>query len=218
MVAAINRTLKDEMAREPAHRGLRRGRRRREPRGDARAGVRQGGRVQGHARPAARVRRHPRLQLAARGSQHHRARGRHGGARHQAGRRDPVLRLHLARDDADARRDVDAAVSLEQRLLLPDGHPDDDRRLPARRRAVSFAVRREHLRPLPRHPHRVPVERAGRGGAAAHRHPLRRPGPVPRAQAPLSPDLQQGRVSRQRLHGPLRQGRGPPRRAPTSSC
>ena len=100
----------------PAHRRLRRGRRRREPRGGAARRVRQGRRLQGHARPAARVRQRPRLQLAARRSQHHRPRRRHGGARHQAGRRDPVLRLHLAGDDADARRDVDDALPLEQRL------------------------------------------------------------------------------------------------------
>ena len=51
-----------------------------------------------------------------------------------------------------------------------------DRRLPARRRAVPQPVRREHLRALPGHPHRVPVERAGRGRPAAHGDPLRRPG------------------------------------------
>ena len=87
-----------------------------------------------------------------------------------------------------------------------------DRRLPARRRAVPQPVGREHLRALPRHPHRVPVERAGRGRPAAHGDPLRRPGALPRAQAPLPPDLQQGRVSRRRLHGAVRQGRRPPRR------
>ena len=87
-----------------------------------------------------------------------------------------------------------------------------DRRLPARRRAVSQPVGREHLRALPGHPHRVPVERAGRGGPAAHGDPLRRSGAVPRAQAPVPADLQQGRVSRPRLHDPVRQGRGAPRR------
>ena len=65
---------------------------------------------------------------------------RHGDARHQAGRRDPVLRLHLAGDDADSRRDVDAALSLEQRLLVPDGDSGGDRRLSARRRAVPQPV------------------------------------------------------------------------------
>ncbi len=40
MVAAINRTLKDEMAREPADRRLRRGRGRLQPRGEPRRGVR----------------------------------------------------------------------------------------------------------------------------------------------------------------------------------
>ena len=43
------------------------------------------------------VRQRPRLQLAARRGQHHRPRRRHGAARAEAGRRDPVLRLHLAR-------------------------------------------------------------------------------------------------------------------------
>ena len=38
-----------------------------------------------------------------------------------------------------------------------------------------------------------PSNAAGRGRPAAHRDPLRRPGAVPRAQAPLPPDLQQGR-------------------------
>ncbi len=118
-------------------------------------GARQGRRLQGHARPAARVRRRPRLQLAAGRGQHHRPRHRHGDARPQAGRRDPVLRLHLAGDDAAARRDVDAAVPLEQRVLVPDGDSRRDRRLPARRRAVSQPVGREHLRALPGHPHRV---------------------------------------------------------------
>ena len=37
-------------------------------------------------------------------------------------------------------------------FVVPDGDPDGDRRLPARRRAVPFAVGREHLRALPGHP------------------------------------------------------------------
>ena len=38
------------------------------------------------------------------------------------------------------------------------------------------------------------------------------PGAVPRAQAPLPPDLQQGRIPGPGLHDPVRQGGGPPRR------
>ena len=100
-------------------------------------------------------------------------------------------------------------------LVVPDGDPRADRRLPARRRAVPQPVGREHLRALPRHPHRVSVERRRRGRPAAHRDPLRRSGAVPRAQAPLPPDLQQGRIPRQRLHDPVRQGEPAPRRAIT---
>ena len=104
MVAAINRTMKDEMAVNPrivvfgedvadaTHAG------------NLSGSPGQGRRLQGHARTAEGVRPGPRVQLAARRSQHRRARRRHGDARHQAGRRDPVLRLHLAGDDAAPQR------------------------------------------------------------------------------------------------------------------
>ena len=104
-------------------------------------GAGQGRRLQGDAWPAAAFRRRPRLQLAARRGQHHRARRRHGDARPEAGRRDPVLRLHLAGDEAAAQRDVDAAVPLGQQLLVPDRRARPDRRLPARRRDRTTASR-----------------------------------------------------------------------------
>ena len=95
-----------------AHRRLRRGRRRREQEGSAAGRVGQGRRLQAHARPAAALRRRSRLQLAARRSQHRRPRDRDGDAQAEAGRRDSVLRLHLAGDDADPRRDVDDALPI----------------------------------------------------------------------------------------------------------
>ena len=88
----------------PAHRRLRTGRRRCQPRVGVAAGGRQGRRVQGDARPSASLRQRSRLQLAAGRGQHRRPRGRDGAARAQAGRRDPVLRLHLAGVHADSRR------------------------------------------------------------------------------------------------------------------
>ena len=86
----------------------------------------------------------------ARRGQHRRPRHRHGGPRSQAGGRDPVLRLHLAGDDADPRRVDDDAVPIGQRLLVPDGDSDArsaatcaaaDRITVSRARASSRTVR-----------------------------------------------------------------------------
>ena len=154
---------------ESADGRVRPGRRRREQVRHHRQGARQGRRVQGHARTAAHVRQPSRVQFAARRSQHRRAIDRHGGARHQAGRRDSVLRLHLAGDDADSRRALDAAVSLGQHVQGAGRHPRRDRRVSARRRRVSQPVGREHLRALPRAAHRVSVDGQRRGRACCAR-------------------------------------------------
>ena len=82
--------------------------------------------------------------------------------------------------------------------------PRADRRVPARRRTVSQPIRREHLCALSGDPDRLPLDGRGCGGTAADVDSLRRSRDVPGAQAPLPADVQQGRVSRQRFHDSVR--------------
>src|ERR1041384_6386943 len=116
-------------ARSP-HPGVRGGRGRREPGELSRAGEGEGRRVQGDLGAAEAVRRAPGLQLAARGGQHHRAGHRARRPPAQAGGRDPVLRLHLARLHAAPERARDHALALQQRLQRAGGGAGDLRRLP----------------------------------------------------------------------------------------
>ena len=53
---------------------------------------------------------------------------------------------------------------------------------------------------------RVPLQRRRRRRAPARRVPLRRPGAVPRAQAPAAPAVHEGAVPRPRLRRAVRQG------------
>ena len=113
---------------------VRRGRRRRLARAVPRPGEGQGRRVQGDVGAAEGIRRRPRLQLAAGRSEHRRARDRPRAARLQAGRRDPVLRLHLAGLHAAPERARDDALALEQQLLVAG-------RRAGRRTAATSAAR-----------------------------------------------------------------------------
>ena len=106
----------------------------------------------------------------------------------ETGGRNPVLRLYLAGHDADSRRTDQPALALQQRLLLPDRHPRAHRRVPGGRRDLSQPVRRIHLYPLAGLAGGDAGDGAGCQRPAAYRHPLRRSRPVPRAEAPLSPD------------------------------
>ena len=80
----------------PADRGLRRGRGRCQPRRGSGRGQGQRRRLQAHRRTADRVRLGARLQFAAGRSQHCGPRRRVRPARHEAGGRNSILRLHLA--------------------------------------------------------------------------------------------------------------------------
>ena len=166
----------------------------------------QGRRVRHHVRAAARVRRRPLLQHAARGGEHHRPRGRPGDARPAAVPRDPVLRLRVAGDEPAQVRGGHDALALERRVHVPDGRAHPDRRLPAGRRDLAQPVRRVDLRPRARAAHRVPVAGARRRRAPAHRVPVRRPGALPRAQAPLPPGLRPRPVAAGGLDAAVRHG------------
>ena len=120
---------------------------------------------------------------------------------------DPVLRLHLARDAPAEVGGGDDPLAFERRVHVPDGRARRDRRLPHRRRDLALAVRRVDLRPHPGSADRVPVARPRRRRTAAHRVPLRRPGAVPRAQAPLPAGLQPRPDAARRLAAAVRQGR-----------
>ena len=72
----------------------------------------QGRSFQGHRGTADRIRLQALLQFAHRRSRHRGPRHRHGDGRPEARLRDSVLRLHLAGDDADSRRDGDSALAL----------------------------------------------------------------------------------------------------------
>ncbi len=67
-----------------------------------------------------------------------------------------------------------------------------------RRRRLPLQSRRGAVHAHPRAARRDAVERPGRERPAAHGDPLRRPGALPRAQAPLPADAQQGRRTRDR--------------------
>jgi hypothetical protein len=79
---------------------------------------------------------------------------------------------------------------------------------------LPLADGRVAVHALPRAARGLPEQRARRQRPAAHGDPLRRSGDLPRAQASLPADVQQGRVSRPELHDPVRQG-AVVRRAPT---
>jgi 2-oxoisovalerate dehydrogenase E1 component len=80
------------------------------------------------------------------------------------------------------------------------GDPRADRRLSERRRDLSQPVRRSGIHPHSRPARGLPVERAGCLRLAAHRHPLGRPGAVPRAQEAVPRDVQPVAASGRGFH------------------
>ena len=188
---------KDEMAAQPAHGRVRRGRRRRDARLRISTEVPGKGGVFKATHGLQRAFGHDRVfNSTARRSQHRRPRDRHGA---RAGIK-PVVEIQF----------FDyiwpAMMQIRDELSMLRYRSNNTFSCPMVIRvaiggylrgggAVSQPVRREHLRALPGLAHRVSVDGRGRGRASAHRDSLRRPGDVPRAQASLPADLQQGRVS-----------------------
>ena len=106
-------------------------------------------------------------------SRYCRPRGRHGHARTQAGGRDPVLRLHLARHASVAQRAQPVALALQWQLFVAGGGPRGHRRIPYRRFGLPLPVRRKHLYPYAWDSRGLSLQCAGRQWPVAHRDPLR---------------------------------------------
>lgn len=154
-----------------------------------RGGIRPGRRllrrrVPLHRRPAEEIRHLAGVRCADLRERHHRRRGRHGCLRPAPGSGDPVRRLRLPGLRPVDLRGGAPALSLGRRL-----HRADDR---------THALWRRHLRradaqPEPGgdvHPglrpaHGDAVQPLRRQGPADRLHRERRPGDLPRAQAPL---------------------------------
>ncbi len=195
----------------PPDPGLRTGCGRRVTRVDASRRQGEGRRVQGDLGAAEAVRRQPGVQLAPRRSQHRGPRHRSCHPRDEAGRRDPVLRLHLAGLHADPQRARADALAVEQRQFGAGGGARHVWRISQGWRGVPLADGRRDLHRHSRPPRDLPEHGARRQRTAAHRDPVRRPGAVPGAQAPLPSGVQQGHLSGPQLHDPVRQGERRPR-------
>src|SRR5439155_16003296 len=113
------------------------------------------------------------IQLAAGRGEYCGPRHWHGDAWTEASGRNPVLRLHLAGDDAAKKRIAPDPLAVEQRFLRALRNTGGDWGLSDGRGYLSFAMRREHLHPYPWAASRFSFERSGRRGIAANCDPLR---------------------------------------------
>ena len=209
MVDLLNSCLRDEMARDPrivifgedvadVH-----------PRGESRRGEGQGRRLQGHLGAAEAVRQRPGLQLAR---WPRRTSSAAPSAWPRAGIK-PVVEIQF----------FDyiwpAYMQIRNELAIMRWRSNNTFAAPVVVRVtyggylkggadLPLPDRRGDLHRHPGAPGGLSRHRARRQRPAAHRDPLRGPGALPRAQASLPPDLQQGALSRPQLHDPLRQGEG----------
>ena len=155
------------------------------------------------------------LRRADRRGRHRRLGDRHGGVRPAAGRRDPVRRLHLPGLRPDRLGGGAPALPLGRRLHRADHDP--------------HAVRRRHLRrpdaqpepggavhPRLRAQDGDPVQPVRRQGPADRVDRGRRPGDLPRAEAPLQRPVRRPPRPAGRAVGRAPAGRGA--RGPLHAC
>ena len=130
----------------------------------------------------------------------------------EAGRRDPVFRLHFPGVSPDPQRGRRDALALGRRHEMPDGHARAGRRLSKGRCGLSLAIGHDAVFAHAGPDDRLSVDRARRQRSAAHVDPLRRSGACSSNTSISTARSTTNRNIRRAISDPVRQGKERPRR------